>query len=160
MIGFDLYLTFNQVLEKYAAQKNAVLIQRANSSQNEEDQRAIQSHGTELTAWTQRRGKSPFEMLATYKFEDELERMMPRADELLSQKKLEIARSFKQELVALFKDCEKKGGYTPAAAAFHQEYREDLGARAKPKISSRFLSPIFDKCGRLIVGSRIWPLHS
>jgi hypothetical protein len=134
MIGFDLYLIFNQVLQKYAAEKNAALIQRVNSSQKEEDRGAIQSHGSTITAWTKRiEGKSPFEMLATYKFEDELERIMPRADEWLNQKELETARSFKEELVALFKDCEKKGGYTPAAAAFNQAYRDDLGARAKAK---------------------------
>jgi hypothetical protein len=53
---------------------------------------------------------------------------MPRADEWLSEKELQVARKFEKELIALFKDCEKKDGYTIEAAPFHQEYRDGTSA--------------------------------
>ena len=54
---------------------------------------------------------------------------------LLNDTENRAAANLKDQLVRMFDECERKGGYTPEAAEFHDRYMKggDAGIDAKTK---------------------------
>ena len=64
-------------------------------------------------------------------FEEAIDEAIPR-DWLSGQERIQ-AKMFAQQLISMFKACEKKGGYTPEAAEFVDYYRSARGIDEKSR---------------------------
>lgn len=122
IIGFDLYMIFSRTLEKYAEMRYSALVERARSEKPELVE-ARDRHSATYTTWHKREaGQNPFLRLDTYDLANELDRETPRSGEWMDERELTIMRNFAHTILALYKGCEAKGGYTPEAADFLDTY--------------------------------------
>jgi hypothetical protein len=125
LIGFDFFMLFTRVFDRYASWKNDELIRQLNANHNEKTKKAFESFSLSRDEWRRvALGDSLFERLTSYKFAEELQRAMPTG--WLDERERKAAQSFGTQMVRMFEECERKGGYTPEAADFYDRYH-DLG---------------------------------
>jgi len=125
MIGWDFYMLYARIFDRYLNWKNNDLVRRLNANQTEENKKAVQEFPAKLSAWRSLAfADTLFGRLNTFKFADELKRVMPTT--LLDEREQRAAKAFTAQLVRMAEECEKKGGYTTEAADFYDHYH-DLG---------------------------------
>jgi len=119
MVGVDLHNVYTRVLDRYMQFRNRPLEQKPQKTQ--EEQRYLTESAQKETEWRSRSlGKGPFKNLEGYDFAEELEKASPLT--WLQREHYEAAEKFKLELITLFEECEKKGGYTRQYADFYDRY--------------------------------------
>lgn len=132
MIGWDFYLLFTQVLDRYMTWKQDDLVRRLNANNTEENRRAVQEFPAKQSEWRSRAlGDGAFERVSTFKLAEELQRATPNS--WLDEREQRPTEAFKAQLVSLFEGCRRKGGYTPEAAEFYDRYHDVAGWDAKIK---------------------------
>jgi hypothetical protein len=133
IIGFDLYMIFSRTLQSYAGLRSSALVERARSEKPEAVE-ARDQHSAGITTWSKREaGQNPFLRLDTYDLKEELDRETPRSGEWMDERELNITRTFAHSVLALYKGCEAKGGYTREAADFLDAYGSAEGRERKAK---------------------------
>jgi hypothetical protein len=132
IIGFDLYMAFARTIRAYGEAKNGKLLSLANASQTTEHRDAVEDHSKRITEWKKRtQGENPFMRLNTYDLKAELDREMPTPDEWLTERERRIPQRIEQQILDLYVGCEKKGGFTPDAADFHDKYSDNFERNAR-----------------------------
>jgi hypothetical protein len=132
MIGFDFHLWFTRLFDRYIEWKQNDLVRQNQVNPTEEKRKEIQNFIYKQSAWRSRAlGPEMFHKLDTYNLADELQRVMPT--DVLSESENRAAESLKTQLVRMFAECERKGGYTPEAAEFFDRYHDLGGQDAKIK---------------------------
>ena len=127
MVRLDFFFLFQGVLRQYARIKNTKLVDDAHAAAGQPgslDQ--TMKHSDLFSAWTKRTTNTdPGRTLEKESLEDVLNDFIPKSDEWLNDKELTVFRRFKEEIVRLNADCEKKGGYTSEAATYYDRYSDD-----------------------------------
>jgi hypothetical protein len=131
LIGVDLYYICIQVMERYAAVKNREIMGTYDKDRSDANRVAAQNFTAAQGKWMAAKSAGPFSNIDGYVFEDVINRATP-VDWLNTQEQA-IAKGFANQLTAMFKACEAKGGYTPEAAEFIDKYRGMGGIDAKMK---------------------------
>lgn len=126
LIGFDLYMLYARTLDRYFQFKLEYMTREVSKNPESPMRADLERWRTGRPSWQP--GYDLFERLGTYSFEDEINRSTPNG--WLSERDQTAVTAFKNELVALFKSVQAKGGYTPEAADFYDKYN-DLGGQDK-----------------------------
>jgi hypothetical protein len=127
MVRLDFFFLFNGTLQQYAGLLNEQLVANVRSSQDPNAASAVvMRHSDLITAWTNRTRNDDVAADLDHKsLESILNNYMPKSGEWLAEKDLRVIEKFKDEIVRLNADCEKKGGYTSEAAAYYDKYGGD-----------------------------------
>jgi hypothetical protein len=126
LIGFDFYLLFTRLFDRYGAWKQGELLRQLSANHNEQTAQAREVFAKGLNEWRRRAiGNDVYGRLTTYKFEEEMQRAAP--DDWLDERERKAAASLRAQMVRMFADCEKKGGYTAEAAEFYDRYHDLSG---------------------------------
>jgi hypothetical protein len=132
LIGFDFYLLFTRLLDRYGSWKSDELVRQLNADHNEQTTQAREVFAKAFNEWRRRAlGNDVYERLTTYNFEDEVQRAAP--DDWLDERERKAAGSLRAQMARMFADCEKKGGYTAEAAEFYDRYHDLSGYDRKIK---------------------------
>jgi hypothetical protein len=132
VIGIDFFNLFRDTLHSYATLRNQALVSRASHDPNPANLAAVRDHSDRITAWTKRTQPGDLNIrIETFNLVNELNRIIPRPDEWLSGKEIEVADRLKGEIIKLNEACEKKGGYTEDAATFYDRYHENTELKAQ-----------------------------
>ena len=132
LIGFDFFMLFTRVFDRYASWKNDELLRQLNANHNEETKKAFESFSQKRDEWRRTAlGDGLFGRLTSYKFAEEIQRVMPTG--WLDERERKAAESFSTQMVRMFEECKKKGGYTLEAADFYDRYHDLGGYDAKIK---------------------------
>lgn len=125
MIGFDLYMVYVRVFDRYLNWKNDELLRRYNANNTTENKQALESFRDKPGNWRARTSRSNvWKGMDASKLADDLEAASPNS--WLDPSEIKAADTLKSHIIRLFKDCETRGGYTPEAADFYDTYH-DLG---------------------------------
>jgi hypothetical protein len=125
LIGFDFYTLFVRMLDRYLTWKNGDSIRVLNTNHTDEAKKMVEMLSVRGSDWRRvALGDTIYVRLTTYKFADELQRVMPT--EWLDERERKAVDGLRAQMVRMFEDCERKGGYTTEAANFYDRYH-DLG---------------------------------
>ena len=125
LIGFDFYMLFTRLLDRYGEWKGGDLLKQLNGNNTEETKRAREAFSEAFNEWRKRAlGNNVYERRDVYKFDEEITRAAP--DDWLNERERKAAAVLRAQMVRMFADCETKGGYTTEAAQFYDRY-QDLG---------------------------------
>ena len=125
LIGFDFLYLFTRMFDRYANWKRDELTRQLIANQNEQTKRAVEEFSANISEWrTAAIGGDVLSRLDGYKFADEMQRAMPTA--WLDDRERRAAESLRAQMVRMFEDCERNGGFTDEAANFYDRYN-DLG---------------------------------
>lgn len=143
MVRLDFFFLFQRVLRQYAGIINAELSANIPGAKDPSAAAARAVRYSELvTAWTNRTQRDdPSADLEKESLEDVLNDFLPKSGEWLNDKELVIMQRFKQKIVRLNADCEKKGGYTPEAAAYYDRYSGDHNTDKAKQLRNEVLLP-------------------
>jgi hypothetical protein len=128
MVRLDFFLLFRGTLSEYAKIVNDGLVADIHAAKGDAStaNAAQMRHSELISAWTKRTRKDdPSADLEKEPLEDLLNEYMPRRGEWLDDKELAVMKKFKDEILRLNADCEKKGGYTPEAVTYYDRYSGD-----------------------------------
>jgi hypothetical protein len=126
LIGFDFYLFFTRMFDRYLSWKNTEMVRQLNANNTEETRASFERYQVKQAEWRKKAlGDNVFERLNSYKFADELQRVMPT--DWLDERERKSAESLRVQLVKMFEECERKGGYTAEAADFYDRYHDLRG---------------------------------
>jgi hypothetical protein len=131
LIGTDLYFIYVQVMERLSKVKNAEVMKAYETNKNETTLAAAQKFSDEVGKWMASKGGGPYGDVNGYNFESTMRRAIPHG--WLSVQDQETAKHFAEQLIEMFKGCEKKGGATPETTAFIDKYRDLGGIDSKLK---------------------------
>jgi hypothetical protein len=132
MITADFFFMFNRVVREFATLKSSYLTANIHATQSQEAQDASLAHSTLITAWTKQNEKfEALQRLESKKLSDVIDEYMPGKGGWLSDKELAAIEVYKQEIVRLNNDSEKKGGYTAEAADYYDQYLKKQDEKAK-----------------------------
>jgi hypothetical protein len=109
MIAWDFYILFTQIFDRYLNWKNDDLVRHLNANQTEENRKAVEGFTTQWSAWRRAYADSPFERLDTFKFADELKRVMPI--NLFDQREQRAAEAFTAQAVDFYDHYHDLKGY-------------------------------------------------
>jgi hypothetical protein len=124
MVRLDFFFMFQAVLLQYATIKNSKLVDDAHAAAGQRGSLdPTLKHSELITAWTTNNDWGA--MLEQQSLADVLNDFIPKSGEWLDDKELSVFKKFKDEIVRLNADCEKKGGYTAEAAAYYDRYSGD-----------------------------------
>lgn len=130
LIGFDLYMTYVQTLQRYWQFKQQAMRQEAAKDSTNEDLKAeLERLGAGLREW-----KPDYQMfgrLGTVSFDDEIKRVTPSG--WLGEREQRAVNSYRDEMLRLFKGVADKGGFTTEAAAYYDTYHDLAGQDKKIK---------------------------
>ena len=130
MIGLDLNNIYSQVMEHFVKWKRNDLTRRANSEQSEQVRAALHKFNADERDWrAAASGQTPFNELSNYDLEKYLIINTPSA--LLDEKEAAIAGRFRTEVLVLYNASRQKGGFTPDAAEFYDNYLSSKASRRK-----------------------------
>ena len=125
LIGFDFYMLFTRLLDRYGGWKGDDLLKQLNANNTEETRRAREAFSKAFSEWRKRAlGNNVYGRRNVYKFDEEITRVAP--DDWLDERERKAAAVLRAQMVRMFADCETKGGYTAEAAQFYDRY-QDLG---------------------------------
>jgi hypothetical protein len=132
MIGFDFYLIYTRLFDRYLNFKSDELMRRYNAGNSPESKKALEDFRDKPGTWRSRALRpNIWEGLDGAKLLKELDQASPAA--WLEPNEVKAAEDLKADIVKLFKDCEAKGGYTPEAAGFYDKYHDTGGHDLKIK---------------------------
>ncbi len=123
-IELDYFNIFTRVIDRYTEWKRGDLGRRLQAANTDENRQAVQRFSVAQSKW--RSSAFPdneLERLRNNAFESELKRVTP---DWLDTNEAKALEGFRNELVRLFDECEKKGGYTNDGADFYDRY-SDMG---------------------------------
>jgi hypothetical protein len=130
VIGFDFFMFYVRVIDRFTGYQSQVLTAKVNKDQLQADRDRLVEWQTRVNAWRRRAYEGePFQRLQKYDFVDEMNRI--DASTALVDKDRSRAEELKEELIRLYKACEEKGGYTEGAAEFYDKYGEPAGIDRK-----------------------------
>lgn len=127
MVRLDFFFLFQGVLHQYATIKNSKLVDEAHAAAGQPGSLdPTLKHGELITAWSARTANLDWgAKLENESLEDVLNDFIPKPSEWLNEKELVVFKKFKDEIVRLNTDCEKKGGYTAEAVTYYDRYSGD-----------------------------------
>jgi hypothetical protein len=127
MVRLDFLFLFQGVLMQYATIKNSKLVDDAHAAAGQPGSiDAAMKHSDLITVWTARTTNLDWgATLERQSLSDALNDFIPKTGEWLDDKELTVFRKFKDEIVRLNADCEKKGGYTAEAVTYYDRYSGD-----------------------------------
>lgn len=131
LIGIDFYYIYVVVMERYAKVKSADVTRAYERDKSDANRAAVQKFTDEEGKWMATKGGAPIGNINGFVFEEAIDKATPR-DWLSDQERVK-AMMFAQQLIGMFKACEKKGGYTPEAADFVDHYRSPRGVDEKSR---------------------------
>jgi hypothetical protein len=132
MVRSDFFSLFSRVIREFATLKASDLVAKIHATKSQEANDASMAHSELITPWSQKNNNfQPFERLESRTLAAVIDEYMPGKDGWLSEKEISAIEVFKQEIVRLNADCEKKGGYTAEAAAYYDRYSERQKEKAK-----------------------------
>lgn len=128
LMGFDFYMMYARTLERYFQFKLDDMVRQS----NKEPENA--SLKKEVERW--REGKKTwhpnynlYSQLLSFSLDDETNKLVPKG--WLSERDQLSVLAYRDEILTLFKETEAKGGLTPRAAAYVDEYRSERGPDKK-----------------------------
>jgi hypothetical protein len=127
MVRLDFFFMFQGVLMQYASIKNSKLVDDAHAAVGQPGSLdATIKHGELITAWKVRTANQDWAvMLEQQSLAEVLNDFIPKSGEWLNDKELGAFKKFRDEIVRLNADCEKKGGYTAEAVTYYDRYSGD-----------------------------------
>lgn len=131
LIGIDFYYIYVVVMERYANVKSADVTKAYEKDKSESNRAATQKFVDAQGRWMAVKGGAPSRDVNSFVFEEAINRAVPT--EWLNDQERVKAMAFAQQLISMFKACEKKGGYTPEAAEFVDNYRRPRGVDEKSR---------------------------
>jgi len=132
LISFDFYLLFTGLLDRYGNWKRENLMKQLNANKDKDMQQAGEAFYKAFNNWRSRAlGNEVHNRLSVHRFDEEMTKVAP--DDWLDERERRAAGSFRAQMVRMFADCEKKGGYTPEAAEFYDRYHDLSGQDEKIK---------------------------
>jgi hypothetical protein len=141
MVRLDFFFLFQGVLMQYATIKNSKLVDDAHAAAGQPGSiDATMKHSDLITAWTARTTNLDWgATLERQSLSDALNDFIPKTGEWLDDKELTVFRKFKDEIVRLNADCEKKGGYTAEAVTYYDRYSGDHNIDKAKQLSNEIL---------------------
>ncbi|RXG93245.1 hypothetical protein [Bradyrhizobium vignae] len=131
LIGIDFYYIYVVVMERYAKVKSADVTRAYEKDKSDANRAIVQKFIDEEGRWMAAKGGGPTGDINSFVFEEAINRATPR--EWLNDQERVKAMTFAQQLITMFKACEKKGGYTPEGAEFVDNYRRPRGVDEKSR---------------------------
>lgn len=132
MIRSDFFSLFSRVVREFATLKSSDLTKKIHAAQSQEANDAFLAHSVLITPWSKKNEKfSPFEHLESKSLSTVIDEYMPVEGGWLSDKELAAIDVFKQQIIQLNADCEKKGGYTAEAAEYYDKNAKQQAEKAK-----------------------------
>ncbi|HWK96420.1 MAG TPA: hypothetical protein VNR39_13455 [Pseudolabrys sp.] len=137
MIALDFYFLYTRTIRSYAELRFTALIERRARNNSPASIEPELQHSSKISEWTARTNEvDPISRLSNSTLEAELTRFSPREGEWLNADEREIVDDFRKVIVRLYAECEKKGGFTAAAAAYYDKNNEHTKALAESLFSN------------------------
>ena len=131
IIELDYFYIFTRVADRYIEWKRGELGRRLRAENTGENHQALQKFSDAQSKWRSSTFQdNELERLHDHGLESELQRVIP--DWLDANESMAID-GFRKQVVKLFADCEKKGGYTGDGADFYDRYADVGGWDLKIK---------------------------
>jgi hypothetical protein len=132
LIKADFFYILTQTIRKFATIKAGDLTDKIHATQSQEAHDAAHKHSDLITPWSKRTDEIRlFERLDGETLGALIDDYLPKSGEWLTDKELAAFQRLKAEIVRLYADCEKKGGFTAKAAEFYDKYAEDQKDKAQ-----------------------------
>lgn len=132
MIGFDFYMLYVRIFDRYLNWRSDELMRRYNAGNSPEAKKALDEFREKPGKWRSLSLRSGmWRDLDSSKLKKELDQADPST--WLAPSEIKAAEELKAEVLGLFKACESKGGYTPEAADFYDTYHDTGGQDLKIK---------------------------
>jgi hypothetical protein len=132
MIRADFFFAFARVVREFATLKASDFTAKIHATQSQEANEASMAHSALITPWSQQ--NSNFKAMERFESKSLLtviDEWMPSKGGWLSDKELAVIDVFKQEIIKLSADSEKKGGYTPEASDYYDALSKREVEKAK-----------------------------
>lgn len=132
MIRADFFFLFTGVVREFAVLKSSDLTAKIHATHSQEATDASMAHSALITPWSQKNQNfDPAKRLEGKSLSDVIDEYMPSKSGWLSEKEIAALAIFKQEIIRLNADCEKKGGYTSEAADYYDTQSKAQKEKAK-----------------------------
>jgi hypothetical protein len=132
MIGYDLYIIYTRVFDRYLTWKGGELLRQYSATHSPEAKKALEDFREKPGNWRSRAfGSDVWDGLNSAKLATRLEEATPNT--WLEPNEINAAGALRNDVIRLFKDCETKGGYTTEAADFYDKYHDTAGHDLKLK---------------------------
>jgi hypothetical protein len=132
LIGFDFYMLFTRLLDRYGEWKGGDLLKQLNGNNTEETKRAREAFSEAFNEWRKRAlGNNVYERRDVYKFDEEITRAAP--DDWLNERERKAAAVLRAQMVRMFADCETKGGTPPKPRSFTTAIKTLAGTTGRSK---------------------------
>jgi hypothetical protein len=132
MIKADFFFVFTRVIREIATLKASEFTHRLHTAPSQEATDASIAHSERITPWSKKNSEfGGMERLKSQSLAAVIDQWMPSKGGWLSDKELAAIDTFKNEIIRLNDDSEKRGGYTPEAAAFYDGLFEREADKAK-----------------------------
>jgi hypothetical protein len=132
IIRADLFFLYTRVVREFATLKASDLTAKIHASHSQEATDASTAHSELITPWSKQNNN--FEAMTRLEVKSlaaVIDEWMPAKDGWLSDRELAAIDVFKQEIVRLNADCEKKGGFTSEASEYLDHYAKRQDEKAK-----------------------------
>lgn len=132
MIRADFFFMFARVVREFATIKASGLTAKIHATPSQETIDASMAHSALITSWSQKNNNfGAMDRLENKSLSTVIDEYMPEKGGWLSDKELAAFELFKQQLIRLDADCERKGGYTVEAAEYYDQNSERQTEKAK-----------------------------
>jgi hypothetical protein len=132
MIRADFFFLFTRVVREFATLKASDLTAKIHATKSQEANDASMAHSHLITPWSkQNENFQPLQRLENKSLATVFDEYMPGKGGWLSEKEIAAIGVFKQEIIRLNADSEKKGGYTAEAADYYDRYAKRQDEKAK-----------------------------
>jgi hypothetical protein len=132
MIKADFFFLFTQVIREFATLKASDLTAKIHATNSKEANDAAMAHSDLISPWSKQNEKfKPMQRLENKSLAVVIDEYMPGKGGWLSEKELAAIEVFKNEIIQLNEDSEKKGGYTAKAADYYDQYSNRQAEKAK-----------------------------
>lgn len=132
IIRADFFFLFTRVVREFATLKASDLTAKIHATHSQEANDASMAHSELITPWSKQTSNfEAMKRLESKNLSSVIDEWMPGKGGWLSDKELAVIDVFKQEIVRLNTDCEKKGGFTSEASEYFDQSAKREGEKAK-----------------------------
>jgi hypothetical protein len=132
IIAVDFFSLYARVVREFATLKASDLTAKIHATHSQEATDASMAHSNLITPWSQKNNNfEPMKRLESKRLSGVIDDWMPSEGGWLSDKELAAIEVFKQEVVRLNTDCEKKGGYTTDASEYFDRHSQRQTEKAR-----------------------------
>jgi hypothetical protein len=138
LIGVDLYSAYSRVMYRLVFWLSNAEDRRFQADQSPQSAEQHRAFAAKVADWQKANaGQTPYRDRQDYDLDAYLQRDIPT--ELLSDAQRAKAQALREQVLALYEGCKRKGGYTPEAADFlDKQGGEDVLGAADRKVAELF----------------------